>query len=145
IARGGRMVAPPAEHPVQVIDARDLAQLTLDAIEQRVPGVYNAAPAPGSQTIGTLVEAARAVVLRAGGTPAEVIHVPGELLLEQGIEPWDDLPAWLPPGWGHDGMVTASIDALTEAFPHYRPRPLGATFEWLGEWIASGAAGEPPT
>lgn len=142
IARGGTAVAPPAADPVQVIDARDLAALALDAVEQRIAGVYNAAPAPGTQTIGTLVEACSSVVRAAGGVPARVVHASRELLDAHGVEPWQDLPAWIPDGLGHTGMVTADTSALQAAF-RFEARPLEQTAAWVLEWISSGAAGAP--
>jgi uncharacterized protein YbjT (DUF2867 family) len=42
IAKGGEVLAPgnPTD-PVQIIDARDLAEFTVRACENRVRGVYN--------------------------------------------------------------------------------------------------------
>lgn len=43
IARGGEVLAPaPYDAPIQIIDARDLAEWTLDLAEERVSGAYNA-------------------------------------------------------------------------------------------------------
>lgn len=144
VAAGGELVAPPAQDPVQVLDSRDLATWTLDAVEQRIAGVFNAAPTPGTQTIGSLLEACRAAVTAAGGTPATIRHVPRAVLEAEGVEPWDDLPAWIPDGIGFTGMVTASTAALEAAFTH-RARPFEETAAWILDWVGSGEAGEPPT
>ncbi len=57
IARGGDVLAPgPWDAPIQVVDARDLAEWTLDLAEKRVSGAYNAiTPAPpfGFETCST--------------------------------------------------------------------------------------------
>jgi 2'-hydroxyisoflavone reductase len=146
IARGGAdgvVVAPPADEPVQVLDARDLAACTLDVIEQRVAGVFNVAPAPGTQTVGSMVEACRAAALAAGLEPARVVHATDAQLAEHGVEPWDDLPAWIPDRSGFRGMVTASTSALEEALG-FRARPLVETAAWVLDWIRSGDAGSPP-
>lgn len=142
IARGGTAIAPPASDPIQVIDAKDLARLALDAAEQRIAGVYNAAPTPGSQTVGSLVEACRATVAATGADPARVVHAPRELLDEHGVEPWQDLPAWIPDGIGFTGMVTARTEALEEAFG-FAARPLAETMADVLAWIRSGTAGSP--
>lgn len=142
IARGGAAVAPPAADPVQVIDARDLARLALDAIERRIAGVYNAAPAPRSQTVGELVEACVAAVRDAGIEPARVVHASLELLDEHDVQPWQDLPAWVPEGIGYTGLVTADTQALESAFG-FVARPLRETMAWLLDWIRSGDAGSP--
>jgi 2'-hydroxyisoflavone reductase len=142
VAAGGTAVAPPADDPVQVIDARDLAWLALEAVEQRTSGVYNAAPAPGSQTVGSLVEACRAAVREAGGEPAEVVHVAREVLDEHGAESWSDLPAWIPDGIGFSAMVTARTELVEEVFG-FAARPLVDTARWVREWIDAPGAGEP--
>jgi 2'-hydroxyisoflavone reductase len=89
IARGGDVaaIAPPAEDPVQVLDARDLALLALDGIERRIAGVFNAAPAPGTQTVGGMVAACAAAARGAGLEPAPVVHATDALLDEHGVEP----------------------------------------------------------
>lgn len=142
IADGGATIAPPAGAPTQVIDSRDIARITLDAIEQRIAGVYNTAPAPGSQDIGMLVEAARAAVAAAGLEPATVTHVTRELLAAHEVEPWSDMPAWIPDDIGFSAMVTARTDLLQEVFG-FEPRPLQETMAWVLDWIRSGSAGAP--
>ena len=42
ISRGGEVLAPPADDPVQIIDARDLAEWTIRCCEHKVYGVFNA-------------------------------------------------------------------------------------------------------
>lgn len=142
VARGGLVPAPPPHELVQVIDARDLAGLALDAIEQRIAGVYNAAPARGSQTIGTLLESCVEVVRAAGIEPARVVHVNRELLAEHGIEPWSELPAWIPDDLGMSGMVTADTQLVEEIFG-FCARPLAQTLEPVLEWIRSADTQRP--
>ncbi len=142
IAAGGTTIAPPAEDPVQVIDSRDLAWLTLEAVEQRIPGVYNVAPSPGAQTVGSLIEACQDAVRAVGGEPAQVVHVSREVLDSHDVAPWSDLPAWIPDGIGFTGMVTARTDLVEEVFD-FTARPLFDTASWVLEWIGSPGAGTP--
>jgi 2'-hydroxyisoflavone reductase len=142
LAAGGTAVAPPADAPIQVLDARDLAWLALEAVERRIAGVYNAAPARGTQSIGSLIAACTAAIHAAGGTPAAVVHASRELLAEHDIEPWSDLPAWIPDGVGHCGMVTADTELVGEVFG-FTARPLEQTMAWVKAWIDAGAAGSP--
>ncbi|MCW2923027.1 MAG: putative reductase [Thermoleophilia bacterium] len=134
VARGGTVLAPPADAPVQVIDAQDLAELVLQAIEERIPGVYNAAPARGSQTIGSLLAACVQVVRDAGIEPATVVHAPRELLAEHDVEPWSQLPAWIPPDMECDAMVTADTTLLEEVFG-FEARPLTETLAPVLRWV----------
>src|SRR3954467_13606962 len=59
IAAGGRVPAPgdPAQ-PVQLVDARDLAEWMLDLGEQRIAGAFNGTSPAGGQTMGEVLEAA---------------------------------------------------------------------------------------
>ncbi len=142
IAAGGTTIAPPADDPIQVLDSRDLAWLALEAIERRIAGVFNAAPTPGSQTVGSLVAACQEAVRGAGGTPAEVVHVSRDMLESHEVEPWSDLPAWIPDGIGFTGMVTARTDLVEEVF-EFAARPLQETAAWVLDWIGSPGAGTP--
>jgi 2'-hydroxyisoflavone reductase len=142
IAAGGTAVAPPPGDPIQVLDARDLAWLVLEAVERRIAGVYNAAPAPGTQTIETLVAACQQAVAAAGIEPAQVVHASRELLQAHAVEPWSDLPAWIPDEAGYLGMVTARTELVEEVFG-FAARPLEHTAAWVLEWIGSGGAGQP--
>jgi len=142
IAAGGTTIAPPADDLVQVLDARDLAWLALEAVEQRIAGVYNAAPTPGTQTIGALVLACQQAVRAAGGTPAEVVHVPREVLDAHEVAEWSDMPAWIPDGIGYSGMVTADTALVEEVFG-FRARPIADTAAIVREWIDTPSAGSP--
>ena len=55
--RGGKMLWPgrPSD-PIQIIDVRDLANFTIDCIEQRTTGTYNTVTPPGEFTMGDLLE-----------------------------------------------------------------------------------------
>lgn len=93
IDAGGIALAPDGpEHPIQYIDGRDLAQFVAVLIENRDGGTYNAVTQPGTRTFGDLIDACR----RASSSPAEVRWVDEATLLEANVEPWSDLPLWIP-------------------------------------------------
>ncbi|MGW7548785.1 SDR family oxidoreductase [Streptomyces sp. NPDC054770] len=95
IARGGPVLAPgPRDLPVQFVDARDLAEWTLGAVEQELSGPYNLVAPPGHTTMGELLEACR----RSTGSDAELRWTDAEVILGAGIEPWVQLPVWVPAG-----------------------------------------------
>jgi len=93
IAAGGRVPAPgePGQ-PIQLIDARDLASWMLDLGERRVAGAFNGTAPAGSTTFGEVLDAA----VSATGGGAELVWVPDERLQAAGVEPWTELPLWLP-------------------------------------------------
>ena len=64
----------------------------LDLGERRVAGAFNGTAPAGRTTMGEVLEAAVA----ATGSGAELVWVPDDRLREAGVEPWMELPLWLP-------------------------------------------------
>lgn len=92
LAAGGRVRAPSdREQPVQLIDARDLAKWMLDGTERQRAGAFNATGPAWPLTLAEMLERARDATR--GG--AELEWVDGKVLLDEGLEPWDDVPLWL--------------------------------------------------
>ena len=75
------------ERPVQVIDARDLAAFLLDLAEQRIAGAFNGTGPIGQTTMRELLEAAGDADLR---------WIPDDKLEAAEVEPWIELPLWIP-------------------------------------------------
>lgn len=71
--RGGRMLWPgtPSD-PVQIIDVRDLANFSIDCVEQRITGTYNTVTPAGAFTMGDLQNDCVAVTAVADITPVWV-------------------------------------------------------------------------
>ena len=93
IAAGGDVVAPgDPERTVQLVDARDLAAWMLDLAEQRVAGAFNGTAPPGRTTMREVLEAA----VQATGSDARLHWVPDDVLVAHEVEPWDELPLWIP-------------------------------------------------
>ncbi|MHB6908883.1 NAD-dependent epimerase/dehydratase family protein [Streptomyces sp. DB-54] len=141
IARGGPVLAPgPRDLPLQYIDARDLAEWTLDALRDGRSGAYNLVSESGHTTMGELLESCTRVT----GSSAELRWTAPEDVLAADIEPWTELPIWLPPGEVHDVMHGADVAKAVAA--GLRCRPVGETvadtWEWLGR--IGGAAPQRP-
>jgi 2'-hydroxyisoflavone reductase len=133
IAEGGRVPAPgdPAA-TVQLIDARDLAAWMLDLGERRVPGAFNGTAPAGETTFGEVLDAAVA----ATGSDAELVWIPDERLQKEAVEPWTELPLWLPaPGTWNVGTEGAQAAGL-------RCRPVAQTVADVAAWLRGGGAGE---
>jgi 2'-hydroxyisoflavone reductase len=136
IAQGGRVPAPGAPgRAVQLIDARDLAAWMLDLGERRVAGAFNGTAPPGRTMMGEVLEAAVA----ATGSGAELVWIPDERLAEAGVEPWVELPLWLPeakfPGTWQVGTERAQAAGL-------RCRPIAETVADVWAWLRDGGEGE---
>jgi 2'-hydroxyisoflavone reductase len=90
VAEGGQVLAPGRpERVVQFIDARDLGQWMVLALERGLSGPYNL---NGSERLGDVLDACRA----ASGSNARFTWTPDSFLLAQGVAPWQDLPLWIP-------------------------------------------------
>jgi 2'-hydroxyisoflavone reductase len=136
IAAGGDVPAPgdPARE-VQVIDARDLAAWLLDLGERRIGGTFNGTAPIGQTTMGDLLGFAVA----ATGSDAVLRWVPDEALESAGVEPWIELPLWLPearfPGTWRAGTARAAAAGL-------RCRPVAETVADVWAWLREGGEAE---
>ncbi|MGW0290469.1 SDR family oxidoreductase [Streptomyces tuirus] len=130
-ARGGPVLAPgPRELPLQYVDVRDLAEWIVLAAERELNGPYNLVSPQGHATIGALLEACAHVT---GGT-AELRWTEPGVILEAGIEPWTELPVWVPPGSDlHDALHSADVSRAVDAGLVCRPveETVADTWRWL--------------
>jgi 2'-hydroxyisoflavone reductase len=136
IARGGVVLAPGRPAWVtQFIDVRDLAEWTLLMVEQRRDGTYNATGPETPLPFGQLVKAS----LDAAGSGAQIEWVGEQFLLDQGVQPWSDLPLWIPEldasaaGFNHVDCARALVAGL-------RFRPLAHTVRDTLAWHATRPA-----
>jgi 2'-hydroxyisoflavone reductase len=99
MARGGEVIAPgDPDVAMQLIDARDLAAYLLDSIGKGTAGTYNVSAPTGNATMKSwLTDAATTT-----GAGAELTWVSDDVLLAHEVEPWTELPLWMPAGQGGD-------------------------------------------
>ncbi|MFF5039565.1 SDR family oxidoreductase [Streptomyces nigra] len=131
MARGGPVLAPgPRDLPLQYVDVRDLAEWILGAVEAGLSGPYNLMSPQGHSTMGEFLEACAAVA----GPDAELRWVDPEVVLAAGIEPWTQLPVWVPPGSDlHDALHAADVSPAVAAGLRCRPvaETVADTWRWL--------------
>jgi 2'-hydroxyisoflavone reductase len=117
IARGGAVLGPGnPDAPVQFVDARDLAAWLVKLALDGPGGTFNATGPAEPLTFATLLERART----ATGSDADLVWVDDEQVLAAGVEPWSELPLWLP-GTEHAGMARADISKALAAGLTFRP------------------------
>ncbi len=117
VARGGEVLAPPAADPVQVIDARDLAEWTIRLVEQRALGAFNAV-GPGHELgVDAMLHGIRAAV----GGDARFTFASADFLAAQGVRAWADLPAWVPGTGETAGFSRVSNARAVAAGLTFRP------------------------
>ncbi|WP_037859351.1 SDR family oxidoreductase [Streptomyces sp. NRRL F-5065] len=139
MARGGPVLAPgPRELPLQYVDVRDLAAWVLDAVEQGLSGPYNLVSPQGHATMGALLDACAEVT---GGTAVLRWTDPGAVLAA-GIEPWTQLPVWVPPGGELHGALHRS-DVSRALATGLRCRPVAETVRDTWRWLCSLGGNAP--
>jgi 2'-hydroxyisoflavone reductase len=136
-ALGGDVLVPDdLDAQTPSIDVRDLAAFIVDAIEAGRSGIVNTAGTP-AKTLRALFDACAA----AGTVPSAIVPVDLATLRELGIEQWSDLPAWIAPGCGHDGM--RNIDPTRALAMGLRHRSLAETAAATLDWATHERGTEP--
>ena len=131
--RGGQVLAPSdGTDPVQLIDARDLAEWMLSAIEARLSGVFNVTGPERRLSVREMVEACRDA---AGRDDITLRFVPWPALEAEGVAPWSDLPAWVPSTGDTAGL--GSVDCSRALAAGLTFRPLLATARDTLAWWRS--------
>ncbi len=146
LQQGGTVLAPgdPAT-PVQFIDARDAAAWMLRQAEAGTSGATATANLTGPLqplTMGGLLDTAVATLAPAGTT---LQWVDEAWLLAQGVQPWSDLPVWLPRAQA--GLHAVSLARAMATGLACRPLAdtLRDTAAWLaGHALTTAAPGGPP-
>jgi 2'-hydroxyisoflavone reductase len=126
IGRGGRVPAPgDPDRPMQLIDARDLASFLVDLAEKRISGAFNGTAPIGQTTMREVLEAAG---------DAELVWIPDEQLEAAEVQPWVELPLWMPAryeGTWRIGTAKAQAAGL-------RTRPVQETVDAVRAWLNDG-------
>ncbi|MGG8408319.1 NAD-dependent epimerase/dehydratase family protein, partial [Streptomyces sp. 12297] len=131
-ARGGDMIAPgPRELSLQYIDVRDLAAWSLDAAVRGLGGPYDIVCPTGHATLGDFLEACAEVT----GGGARLRWTDPAAVLAAGVEPWTELPVWVPEGEMHDYMYGGDVSKALGAGLVCRPvaDTVADTWRWLQE------------
>jgi 2'-hydroxyisoflavone reductase len=132
VADGGDVLVPDADPwPVQIVHGRDLADWMLTLAERRVAGTFNATGPETPLEMRDVLETARDV----SGSEARFVRVDESFLLEQGVEPFDDVPLWLAldANPAYTGFFEADVSKALAAGLRFRP---------LGDTIADSLAWE---
>lgn len=129
-AAAGEAVLCPndASDPAQWIDVRDLAEWMLKLAVDRPSGAFNAVGQPGS-TMGSIVDACMA----ATGKKAKPVWGKLEVLMQERVTPWGDMPVWVPrPEKGQGWFGNVNFDKAVKAGLKFRPvqQTVSDTLAW---------------
>lgn len=138
IAKGGEVLAPPADDPVQFIDTRDLAEWTIRLVEQRSFGAFNAVGPNYELTTAALLHGIRA----SGNAPARFTFTNAAFLQKQRIRPWSELTVWMPGQGETAGFHRLSFERAVRSGLTYRPLATTAadTLAWFNSLPAERRA-----
>ncbi len=129
VARGGEVLAPgrPERH-VQIIDVRDLAEWIVRLVEVGQMGTYNATGPAQSLTMQHVLDACKAV----SGSDATFSWLDEAFLLNEKVQPWGQVPLWLPEEPESAGFNSISIARALAAGLTFRPLTdtVRATLAW---------------
>ena len=127
--RGGDvLVADDLDAPTPIIDVRDLAEFIVSGIERGLHGVVNTAGPQPPVRMRDIFEACAA----ASNIPSRIVPVDLAALREHDVWEWSDLPAWIAPNSGHDGL--RNVDPSRSLAMGLRHRPLAETVADTLHW-----------
>ncbi|WP_144123893.1 NAD-dependent epimerase/dehydratase family protein [Catellatospora sichuanensis] len=132
LARGGDVPVPgPPDLGLQYIDVRDLARWLLDAAHAGLGGTYNVVSRPGHTTMGALLSACAEATV----SGARLRWVPTAAVTAAGVQPWSELPIWVPAGSAVRGLHETDAERAHAA--GLRCRPVEQTVADTWAWLAS--------
>src|SRR5215471_17016276 len=118
LAKGGEVLAPGSPtDPVQIIDARDLAEFVIRVCEERTTGVYNCTGPRSTLTIAEMLGGVRSVM----STDAYLTWVDAPFLEKHNVSSWVDMPVWVPSGGESGGFARRNISRAVSKGLTFRP------------------------
>ena len=134
LAEGGEVLAPGRPgRPVQLIDVRDLAAWIVRLSERRTAGVLNATGPEPPLTMERFLQTCAA----AAGSDARLTWVDEGFLLEAGVQPYNELPLWVPEAF----RAFEDVDVAKAIAAGLRFRPLRETVDDVLAWARPRPAG----
>jgi 2'-hydroxyisoflavone reductase len=135
VARGGDVLVPNRpDMDVQIIDVRDLAEWTVQMVESKHTGTYNATGPDYALTLEQVIETCKTV----SGSDARWIWVDEQFLLAADVKPWTEVPLWIADEPDMAGFDAINIDKALAAGLTFRP--LAATIQDTLTWSTTRPA-----
>ena len=116
VERGGEVLAPgTTTDPVQIIDARDLAEWTIRMVEQGATGNFNAVGPKSKLTMGRML----GEIKKTTNSDARFTWVNADFLAKQKVV--DDIPIWTRTDGPEIGYATMNINKAVSNGLTFRP------------------------
>jgi 2'-hydroxyisoflavone reductase len=118
LAEGGDVLAPgDPGAAVQFVDVRDLAQFALTLAASEIAGPINVTGPAQPTTLGEALERMAAAL----GADCHLHWIDSKTLVDEGVDPWMELPLWLGGDPGFAGMLEADIARALASGLELRP------------------------
>jgi len=127
--RGGPVLVPAPDRPIQPIDVRDVARFIVDQVQQRTHGVFNIAAPTEGRTLSSMLQACAEVT----GADAELVWADDDWLMAQGVQQGTELPLW------QHAAATWKVSVDRAVAAGLQCRPLAETISATWQWLNSGA------
>ncbi len=125
--KGGEAIAPPAEQPIQFVDARDLADFTLNRIEAGSTEIYNVTGPDNRLTFGEWLSQTKEAL----NSDVTYHHVTDDFLTSHEIGEFMELPLWLKLPDAEQFMTFNVDKAINDGLVF---RPLADTIRHTYQW-----------
>jgi len=128
VERGGEVLAPGSpSDPMQIIDARDLAEWTIRMVEQGTVGAFNATGPKSRLSFGRMLDDMK----KTTKSDARFTWVDDDFLKAQNIS--DDFPIWTSSKGPYISYLTTNVDKALKHGLTFRPlsETTRATLEWF--------------
>lgn len=120
IERGGEILAPgDGQDPIQIIDARDLAEWTIRVVEERVTGTFNATGPRAPLSMAGELYGIRAAL--PGDIDLRFTWVPADFLARHEVQAWSEMTTWFGSGTDDAVLSRTSIERAVAAGLTFRP------------------------
>ncbi|HEF1900791.1 SDR family oxidoreductase [Bacillus thuringiensis] len=152
VAKGGKVLVPGRKiRPVQLVDIKDVAGWGLNMAEHNKAGTFNITGPNDELTMEELLNTCKKVT----NSDAEFVWVDESFMSEHNVQPWTEMPLWIPETFPLDGETKPwrggfSIcieSAVNEGLTFRRiEETVTDVYEWMEsteEWeLKAGISGE---
>ncbi|HKS27448.1 MAG TPA: NAD-dependent epimerase/dehydratase family protein [Pyrinomonadaceae bacterium] len=118
IKRGGEVLAPgEPDRPKELIDVRDVAEWVVRVLETGETGTFNVIGPGDRLSMKGLLEECRA----ATASDASFTWVSDDFLLKNEVQPWREMPLWIPREYERAAFQAVNCDRAISAGLKFRP------------------------
>ena len=133
--RGGKFLVPlPADRQIQAIDAADVARFVERVVARGIGGTFNVVGPKERTTMAGFIAGCERAARERGAPGSDPLWVDASFLLERGVEPWSEMPLWIP---GDEFRGLLEVDRSKADAAGLELRSAGETAGRVMDWLAA--------